>query len=455
MTAPVRAGASKRGPQKPEPGSRLEATGAQLVQKLLRPELTLAPRHTVGRHDRRSHLSDAACAETILARIPLASTCIQRLMKHALLALVAAMVVAGCGTNGSHQSAGASPSVPRFDLSTTHGRAALAGFDPRYLVASASPESIPAIVRPRFDSPRVASRVLRTTDFVIGVSIGGDARAYPVKPLALHEVVNDVVGGRPIVVTWCPLCSSALVFDRRVGGETLTFGVSGFLYQANQVLYDLETRSLWSQLAEGALTGAMRGHKLALLPAVEQTWSVWRAAHRTTRVLSIRRDRFASRFLHPYTYFDSRGEESSDDPYAGYVQKVTLYFGRVIDGLSGATQVVAVQRGARSKVYPESLLRRRIVVDDTFAGVPLTVFWSESGFAPSVFSRRLDGRVLHFRVKGAAIRDMLTGSRWSASTGRAVAGKLAGRSLRPLPFTYPYWFAWNSFHPRTEIARSP
>ena len=116
-------------------------------------------------------------------------------MKPALLALFAAMVVAGCGTNGSHQSAGASPSVPRFDLSTTHGRAALAAFDPRYLVASASPESIPAIVRPRFDSSRVASRVLRTTDFVIGVSIGGDARAYPVKLLALHEVVNDVVGG--------------------------------------------------------------------------------------------------------------------------------------------------------------------------------------------------------------------------------------------------------------------
>ena len=376
-------------------------------------------------------------------------------MKPALLALLAAMVVAGCGTNGSHQSAGASPSVPRFDLSTTHGRAALAAFDPRYLVASASPESIPAIVRPRFDSSRVASRVLRTTDFVIGVSIGGDARAYPVKLLELHEVVNDVVGGRPIVVTWCPLCSSALVFDRRAGGKTLTFGVSGFLYQANQVLYDLQTRSLWSQLAEGALTGAMREHRLTLLPAVAQPWSVWRAAHPTTRVLSIRRDRFASRFLHPYTYFDSRGEERSDDPYAGYVQKVPLYYGRLIDGLSGASRVVAVQRYGRSKGYPDVLLIRRAVVDDTFAGLPLTVFWSDADFAPRVFSRRLGGRVLQFRRVGAAIRDTLTGSRWSPATGRAVAGNLTGSSLRPLAFTYPYWFAWHSFHPGTEIARGP
>lgn len=373
-------------------------------------------------------------------------------MKQALLALVAAIVLAGCGANRSAESADASASVPRFDLSTKHGRAALAGFDPHYLVASASPESIPAIVRPRFESPRVANRLLRTTDFVIGVSIAGDARAYPVKLLALHEVVNDVVAGRPIVVTWCPLCSSALVFDRRVGGKTLTFGVSGFLYQANQVLYDLQTRSLWSQLGEGAVTGAMRGHKLTLVPAVEQPWSVWRAAHPATHVLSIGRDRFASRFLHPYTFFDSRGEERSDDPYAGYVQKVPLYYGRFIAGLSGASRVVAVQRQGRSKVYPDSLLMRRTVVDDTFAGVPLTVFWSDTDFAPRLFSRRLGGRVLHFRRDAGAIRDTLTGSRWSPSTGRAVAGKLTGSSLRPLAFTYPYWFAWRSFHPGTEIA---
>lgn len=373
-------------------------------------------------------------------------------MKQALLTLLVAVAVAGCG-NGS-SSSGAHSSAPRFDLSTQHGRAVLAGFDPRYLVASASPESIPAIVRPRFESPRVASGLLRPNDFIIGVEVEDDVRAYPVKLLALHEVVNDVVGGRPIVVTWCPLCSSALVFDRRVAGSTLSFGVSGFLYQANQVLYDLQTRSLWSQLAAGAVTGAMRGHKLELVPAVEQPWSVWRAAHPATRVLSIRRDRFASRFIHPYSYVDSRGEESSDDPYAGYVQKVPLYYGHIIDGLSGASRVVALQRHARSKVYPELLLLRRTVVDDTFAGLPLTVFWSDTDYAPRAFSRRLDGRTLHFRRDGSVIRDTATGSRWSASTGRAVAGKLIGSSLQPLPFTYPYWFAWRSFHPHTEIAGS-
>ncbi len=373
-------------------------------------------------------------------------------MKQALLALLVAVAVAGCG-NASSRS-GSHSSAPRFDLSTQQGRAVLSGFDPRYLVASASPQSIPAIVRPQFESAAGASGLLRPSDFVIGVEVGGDARAYPVKLLALHEVVNDVVGGRPIVVTWCPLCASALVFDRRVAGRTLSFGVSGFLYQANQVLYDLQTRSLWSQLAAGAVTGAMRGHTLKLVPAVEQPWSVWRTAHPTTRALSIRRDRFASRFIHPYTYVDSRGEERSDDPYAGYVQKVPLYYGHIIDGLSGASRVVAVQRHGRSTVYPELLLLRRTVVDDTLAGLPLTVFWSDTDYAPRVFARRLDGRTLHFRRDGSVIRDTATGSRWSASTGRAVAGKLTGNTLQPLPFTYPYWFAWHSFHPHTEIAGS-
>ncbi len=103
-------------------------------------------------------------------------------------------------------------------------------------------------------------------------------------------------------------------------------------------------------------------------------------------------------------------------------------------------------------MYPYPLLLRRPVVDDTLAGVPLAVFWSDSVLVAGVFSRRLDGHVLRFRWEGRAIRDTATGSRWSATTGIAAAGKLAGKSLEPLPFTFPYWFAWHDFHPGTAIA---
>jgi Protein of unknown function (DUF3179) len=318
--------------------------------------------------------------------------------------------------------------------------------------AGAAAHGIPAIIRPRFDSASVASRLLQPTDLVLGVDIRGDARAYPVKLLALHEAVDDEVGGRPIAVTWCPLCASAAVFDRRVAGRVLTFAVTGRLHHANQVLYDQLTHSLWSQLADHAISGPLRGRKLRLVAASEQTWRAWLAAHPRTRVLSIRRDLFASDFVHPFTYLDFRGEESSDDPYLAYEQKVSVYYGFRIDGISGASRVVGVIVDDRAKAYPEGLLAARHAVNDRLAGVPIVIVWSGLARTPAVFSRRLDGRVLLFRWSGGALDDTITGSRWNPASGRATSGRLLGSLLRPIAFTHPYWFAWRSFHPRTRIA---
>jgi Protein of unknown function (DUF3179) len=327
------------------------------------------------------------------------------------------------------------------------------GFVQAALAAGAVADEIPAIVHPRFDTVAVAGRLLQPTDLVLGVEIAGDARAYPVKLLALHEAVDDVVGGRPIVVTWCPLCASGVVFDRRVAGHLLTFAISGRLHHANQVLYDLQTRSLWSQLADAAISGPLRGRTLRLVAASEQTWGAWRAAHPRTRVLSIRRDLFASDFLHPFSYVDFRGEESSDDPYLAYEQKVSVYYGFRIDGVSGASRVVGVVVGRRAKAYPDDLLASRHVVNDVLAGAPLVVVWSGIASTPAVFSRRLDGHVLRFEWLDGAMRDTMSGSRWNPASGRAIEGRLRGSVLRAVAFTHPYWFAWRSFHPATLIAR--
>jgi hypothetical protein len=372
----------------------------------------------------------------------------------ALICAVALPLLAACGS--ASRPAAAHHRQPLFDLSVSRGQDILqgyGGFQKRWLVRGADYGAIPAIRRPRFDSATVANRDLHPDDLVLGIDIGGDARAYPTKVLALHEVVDDTVGGRPVVVTWCPLCSSGLVFDRRVAGRVLTFSVSGLLYRANQILRDDQTRSLWSQLGEGALTGPMRGRRLTLVPSREQSWSAWRATHPRTRVLSIRLDRFARRFLHPRTYRDQLGEETSDDPFLAYEQKIGLFYARKIDGLQGAEQVAGVQIRGSSKAYPQSLLEDRHVVDDTLGGAPLAVFWSDRAYRPVVFSRRLGGRVLRFHWDGRSIRDTATGSTWSASSGAALTGRLAGRALQPIPYSFPYWFAWRLFHPRTGLAR--
>jgi len=128
-------------------------------------------------------------------------------------------------------------------------------------------------------------------DRIIGVVVGNEARAYPVRLLNWHEVLNDTLGGVPIAVTYSPLCASVAVFDRRVGGETLTFGTSGLLYESNLLMYDRREsggESLWGQLRAAAIAGpaAARGAELRLLPASLATWKHWLRLYPETTVPS-------------------------------------------------------------------------------------------------------------------------------------------------------------------------
>jgi hypothetical protein len=161
-------------------------------------------------------------------------------------------------------------------------------------------DGIPAITDPRMLTAAEVDAITKnergkylvSDDRVIGVAIDGDARAYPLNILCWHEVVNDVVGGRPIAVTYCPLCDSAVVFDRRVDDETLEFGVSGLLYNSNALLYDRRPggrgESLWSQLKLGAVTGpaAAANQTLTIVPSALVRWADWRRAHPDTGVLA-------------------------------------------------------------------------------------------------------------------------------------------------------------------------
>jgi hypothetical protein len=135
-------------------------------------------------------------------------------------------------------------------------------------------------------------KYLVATDRVIGVEIGGEARAYPLKVISWHEVINDTLGGVPIVVTYSPLCDSVVVFDRRVGGETLMFGVSGLLYNSNLLMYDRREdpadESLWCQLDFRAVAGpaAEAGSTLTLVPALMTHWGDWQASQAATTILA-------------------------------------------------------------------------------------------------------------------------------------------------------------------------
>lgn len=147
-------------------------------------------------------------------------------------------------------------------------------------------DGIPALIDPEYIPAEEAGRLLEPSDRVLGVLFNGEARAYPIRILNWHELVNDTVGGRPILVSWCPLCGSGVVYDPMIGGRRHIFGVSGLLYKRNLLFFDRQTGSLWSQLLSEAVTGPMAGTKLHALPAEDTTWKNWESPHPDTLVLS-------------------------------------------------------------------------------------------------------------------------------------------------------------------------
>lgn len=178
---------------------------------------------------------------------------------------------------GAAFTAGAGETKNGFALSPASVPAAeiLAGGPPR--------DGIPALVDPSRIPAAAAS--WSADEWVVGVSVGDAAAAYPISILEWHELVNDTLGGQPILVSYCPLCGTAMAFDRRVAGHMRTFGVSGLLFQSDLLAYDRETRSLWSQIRSEAVTGPSLGERLVLLRSRMLRWGEWRALHPETTVL--------------------------------------------------------------------------------------------------------------------------------------------------------------------------
>ncbi|WP_458206103.1 DUF3179 domain-containing protein [Haladaptatus sp. NG-SE-30] len=321
-------------------------------------------------------------------------------------------------------------------------------------------DAIPAITEPAFGSDWEGVTVEVTNEFgtytahprladndeVIGIERAGQARAYPLRVLNWHEVVNDSLGG-PLLVTYCPLCGSGVAAIRAPRGEKTVFGVSGLLWNANLVLYDRTTDSLWSQLAATAIRGPAIGETLELVPSTLTTLKAWRAEHPDTKVL-----------LPPPRSNTVVGREHgmrdySLDPYGGYRTNEQIGFDGGSfedDRLHPKTQVLGIVAGGEARAYPLPTVRRTGVVNDRVGGKPVVVA-SAPGEALVAHYRRVDGTTLRFEADG---RKYLRagGSRWRRTTGRAVDGPHEGTKLDRATDVPPlFWFAWLDAHPKTSV----
>ena len=316
-------------------------------------------------------------------------------------------------------------------------------------------DGIPSIDHPKFIGLDEAGKWLSARDPVVVVALGGEAKAYPLQILIWHEIVNDEVGGTPVSITFCPLCNTALAFDRRFDGQTLDFGTTGNLRHSDLVMYDRQTETWWQQATGEGIVGRYAGRQLTFLSAPVISWLQFQESYPEGRVLS--RDTGFSRAYgsNPYAGYDTRR-----GPFAHF------FHGRRDDRLEAMDRVVAISDGDSSVAYATSGLAHSPVVNDTFNARPLVVFWApgtasaldKSAIAEGrdvgstgVFSRLLDGRLLEFEPAGPGeFRDRETGSTWNI-LGLATAGPLKGRQLDAIQHGDHFWFAWAVFKPETRL----
>ena len=313
-------------------------------------------------------------------------------------------------------------------------------------------DGIPAIDEPKFVPIDDEDGYLLDEEPVIVVEIGDDARAYPVQILIWHEIVNDVVGGVPLAVTYCPLCNSAIAFEREQDGTEYDFGVSGLLRNSDLVMYDRQTESWWQQFTGEAIVGELTGTVLKFVPASTVSFADFRSAHPAGLVLS--RD---TGFDRDYGRSPYAGYDSTSDPF--------LFDGDADGRLPPAERIVAVGISGETVAYPFSVLQEQIVIEDSVGGTPIVVFFEQgtksaldgSSIADSrdvgasgVFLPDIDGRALTFRSEDDRIVDLETGSTWSI-LGEATDGPLEGMELTPVVHGDHFWFAWAAFKPDTRI----
>lgn len=314
-------------------------------------------------------------------------------------------------------------------------------------------DGIPALDKPKFVAISDAANWLKSNEPVISLKVGDEAKAYPLQILMWHEIVNDEISGRPVTVTFCPLCYTAIAFDRQLDGKVLDFGVSGMLRHSDMVMYDRQTESWWQQISGEAIVGDLNGKILKQLPSQIVSFGQFMKAFPKGFVLS-RETGFNRQY--------------GTNPYKGYddlAKTPFLFRGKPDQRLLPMEKVIAVEFGRISKAYPHAITSRRRVLADRIASTDIVIFHadgaasalddgqisnSKSIGSTGVFVPEIDGKKLTFVYDSDEFVDEQTKSRWNIF-GLAIDGKLKGKQLKQIRSGDYFAFAWLVFKPSAEV----
>ncbi len=274
-------------------------------------------------------------------------------------------------------------------------------------------DGIPSIDRPKFAGPAEISDIAGREP-VVSLSIDGDARAYPLRVLTWHEIVNDTVGKTPVTVTYCPLCNAAIVFERTVDGKVLDFGTTGLLRNSDLVMYDRQTQSWWQQFTGEAIVGEMLGTKLELVPARLESYELFIKRHPDGKVLVPNNPAMRSYGRNPY-----RGYDTAAAPF--------LYRGDMPEGMSPMARVIVVREPAELVVYALELLadKQRIRHGD------LELRWTPGQASALDTSQIAEGR----------------------DVGNITVQRHTGDGLQDVAYDVTFAFVVKAFHPDAKIRK--
>jgi hypothetical protein len=322
--------------------------------------------------------------------------------------------------------------------------------------------SFPEIDYPKFINKDKALEVFFKYEPVISVEINAKAKAYPLAMLTMHEISNDSLSGIPILPTFCPLCNSSIVYDRRLNFKgknyLLEFEVSGMLRNSDMVMADKQTETWWQQLMGTALVGELSGAELEIIPSMVISVEDFFERYPEGQILSPATGTEAegSYANNPYEHYDNEGKK----PWDHYFDNSSLD-----DRLPAMERIIDVKFEGGYKIYPFSALAEKKVINDEKDDKNIVIFYDEKTISvldeknisdsrpigsATVFSPLINGKVLLFSNKNGRIIDTGTQSIWDI-TGQCISGKLKGNKLETEKHGNHFAFAWLKFYPDSEI----
>ncbi|MBU2525265.1 MAG: DUF3179 domain-containing protein [Bacteroidetes bacterium] len=320
--------------------------------------------------------------------------------------------------------------------------------------------AFPVLKNPLFIGKEAGLLTFFEKEPVLVVQLSGEARAYPFNMLTVHEIANDRIGSQDILVTYCPLCNSGMVFSRKINHEgrevVLDFQVSGMLRNSDMIMFDEQTETWWQQLTGEAIAGKYEGVSLEILPSMVLSVSDFFKRFPEGKILSQQTGISGRYGRNPYVGYDNQ----DGNPYAGFISTDKL-----TNKLPNMERVVNLTVDGQHKVYSFSSLQYKKAHHDNFQGKEVVVFYksgtvsvldahkiaeSKDVGTAVIFSPFVEDTKLTFREKNGYFYDKQTKSKWDIS-GLCLEGAYAGKTLEIVPHGNHLAFAWLAFYPDSEV----